>query len=93
MYKRQLKNKGIKELFEQVKKSAASKGQVPEHKDVYKRQGLGTACEQLGDLDQLKAAYQEWPFCRTFIDNIEMSIAKTDQRIAKMYLHLGDRCV
>lgn len=53
--------------------------------------GLGTACEQLGDLDQLKAAYQEWPFFRTFIDNIEMSIAKTDQRIAKMYLHLGDR--
>ncbi len=27
-----LKNKGIKDLFEQVKKSAASKGQVPEHK-------------------------------------------------------------
>lgn len=27
-----LKNKGITELFEQVKKSAASKGQVPEHK-------------------------------------------------------------
>lgn len=51
--------------------------------------GLGTACEQLGDLDQLKAAYQEWPFFRTFIDNIEMSIAKTDQRIAKMYLHLA----
>ena len=27
-----LKNKGITELFDQVKKSAASKGQVPEHK-------------------------------------------------------------
>ena len=27
-----------------------------------------------------------WP-----LSNIEMSIAKTDQRIAKMYLHLGDR--
>ena len=27
-----LKNKGIKELFDQVKQSAASKGQVPEHK-------------------------------------------------------------
>ena len=27
-----LKNKGINELFEQVKKSAATKGQVPEHK-------------------------------------------------------------
>ena len=53
--------------------------------------GLGTACEQLGDIEQLKAAYQEWPFFRTFIDNIEMSLAKTDQRIAKMYLHMGDR--
>ena len=53
--------------------------------------GLGTACEELGDLDLLKQAYQEWPFFRTFIDNIEMSLAKTDQRIAKMYLALGDR--
>ena len=47
--------------------------------------------DDYGFNDQLKAAYQEWPFFRTFIDNIEMSIAKTDQRIAKMYLHLGDR--
>ena len=53
--------------------------------------GLGTACEELGDLAQLREAYREWPFFRTFIDNIEMSIAKTDQRIAKMYLALGDR--
>ena len=53
--------------------------------------GLGSACEALGDLDLLKRAYAEWPLFSTFIDNIEMSLAKTDNRIAKMYLALGDR--
>ncbi|MBM6700213.1 phosphoenolpyruvate carboxylase [Bifidobacterium pullorum subsp. saeculare] len=53
--------------------------------------GLGTACEQFGDLATLRKAYEEWPLFSTFIDNIEMSIAKTDERIAKMYLALGDR--
>ncbi len=53
--------------------------------------GLGTACEKLGDLELLRRAYREWPLFSTFIDNIEMSIAKTDNRIAKMYLALGDR--
>ena len=53
--------------------------------------GLGTACEQFGDLSTLRQAYEEWPLFSTFIDNIEMSLAKTDERIAKMYLALGDR--
>ena len=53
--------------------------------------GLGTACEQFGNLDTLRQAYKEWPLFSTFIDNIEMSIAKTDERIAKMYLALDDR--
>ncbi|WP_085829733.1 phosphoenolpyruvate carboxylase [Collinsella vaginalis] len=53
--------------------------------------GLGSACEKLGDLDLLRRAYKEWPLFTTFIDNIEMSIAKTDLRIAKLYLALGDR--
>lgn len=53
--------------------------------------GLGSACEALGDLELLQRAYAEWPLFSTFIDNIEMSIAKTDFRIAKMYLALGDR--
>ena len=52
--------------------------------------GLGTACEKFGDLDTLREAYEEWPLFSTFIDNIEMSLAKTDERIAKMYLALGD---
>ncbi|PLS31251.1 phosphoenolpyruvate carboxylase [Bifidobacterium margollesii] len=53
--------------------------------------GLGTACEKFGDLDTLRQAYEEWPLFSTFIDNIEMSLAKTDERIAKLYLALGDR--
>lgn len=53
--------------------------------------GLGSACEALGDLELLQQAYAEWPLFSTFVDNIEMSIAKTDFRIAKMYLALGDR--
>ena len=53
--------------------------------------GLGSACEKFGDLDTLREAYEEWPLFSTFIDNIEMSLAKTDERIAKMYLALGDR--
>ena len=52
--------------------------------------GLGSACEKFGDLDTLREAYEEWPLFSTFIDNIEMSLAKTDERIAKMYLALGD---
>lgn len=53
--------------------------------------GLGAACERVGDLELLQRAYREWPLFATFVDNVEMSIAKTDARIAKMYLALGDR--
>lgn len=53
--------------------------------------GLGTACEELDDLDLLRQAYAEWPLFTTFIDNIEMSLSKTDERIGRMYLALGSR--
>ena len=53
--------------------------------------GLGTACERVGDLDRLRAAYAEWPLFSTFIDNVEMSLSKVDERIARLYLALGDR--
>ena len=53
--------------------------------------GLGTACERLGDLDRLREAYAEWPLFTTFVDNVEMSLSKTDERIARLYLSLGDR--
>ncbi|WP_130813012.1 phosphoenolpyruvate carboxylase [Olsenella sp. Marseille-P4559] len=53
--------------------------------------GLGTACEELDDLGLLRQAYAEWPLFTTFIDNIEMSLSKTDERIGRMYLALGSR--
>ncbi|MEE1273884.1 MAG: phosphoenolpyruvate carboxylase, partial [Olegusella sp.] len=53
--------------------------------------GLGTACEELGDLSLLKTAYAEWPLFTTFVDNIEMSLSKTNDHIARMYLDLGGR--
>ncbi|MEV4666693.1 phosphoenolpyruvate carboxylase [Microbacterium sp. LWO12-1.2] len=53
--------------------------------------GLGTALQAVGDEDLLVEAYREWPLLRTMIDNVAMSLAKTDERIARQYLALGDR--
>jgi phosphoenolpyruvate carboxylase len=53
--------------------------------------GLGSALAAVGDVDRLREAYQRWPLFATMIDNVEMSLAKTDTRIAKRYLALGDR--
>ena len=53
--------------------------------------GLGSALEAVGDADRLAAAYAEWPLLRTMIDNVGMSLAKADTRIARRYLALGDR--
>ncbi|MBU4464826.1 MAG: phosphoenolpyruvate carboxylase [Actinobacteria bacterium] len=53
--------------------------------------GLGTALEAIGDEERLTAAYLEWPLFRTLIDNVAMSLAKADARIARRYLDLGDR--
>ena len=53
--------------------------------------GLGAALEAVGDPERLRAAYREWPLFRTLIDNVAMSLAKTDERIAREYLALGDR--
>lgn len=43
------------------------------------------------DLDELRAAYTDWPLFNVMLDNAEMSLAKTDRRIAQRYLALGDR--
>ncbi|REJ08210.1 phosphoenolpyruvate carboxylase [Microbacterium bovistercoris] len=53
--------------------------------------GLGTALEAVGDEDALREAYREWPLLHTMVDNVAMSLAKTDERIAREYLALGDR--
>lgn len=53
--------------------------------------GLGTALAAVGDVELLRRAYDEWPLLRTVIDNVGMSLAKADHRIAHRYLDLGDR--
>jgi phosphoenolpyruvate carboxylase len=52
--------------------------------------GLGSALAQ-ADLEQLRRAYAEWPLFNVMLDNAEMSLAKTDRRIAVRYLALGGR--
>lgn len=53
--------------------------------------GLGTALQEVNDLNVLREAYEKWPLFTTMIDNVGMSIAKADSRIAERYLQLGDR--
>lgn len=53
--------------------------------------GLGSALEAVGDEALLREAYDQWPLLRTVIDNVGMSLAKSDTRIARRYLELGDR--
>ena len=50
--------------------------------------GSATAGENVAEL---RGAYAEWPLFRTLVDNIEMSLAKTDRDIAVRHLALGDR--
>jgi phosphoenolpyruvate carboxylase len=52
--------------------------------------GLGSGMAA-ADLAELQAAYAEWPLFNVLIDNAEMSLAKTDRRIAERYLALGGR--
>ncbi|WP_022900425.1 phosphoenolpyruvate carboxylase [Humibacter albus] len=53
--------------------------------------GLGSALAAVGDEKLLQDAYRDWPLFRTLIENVEMSLAKTDDRLARRYLELGDR--
>jgi phosphoenolpyruvate carboxylase len=53
--------------------------------------GLGTGLAAVGDLALLRRAYQSWPLFTVMLENAEMSLAKTDRRIARRYLELGGR--
>lgn len=45
--------------------------------------------ERKGDgLKELKQMYAEWPFFRSLIDNVQISLAKADLYIANLYSHL-----
>ncbi|HEY1455591.1 MAG TPA: phosphoenolpyruvate carboxylase [Candidatus Dormibacteraeota bacterium] len=52
--------------------------------------GMGSGLAA-ANLEELRAAYDEWPLFNVMIDNAEMSLAKTDRRIAGRYLALGGR--
>ncbi|SDG66325.1 phosphoenolpyruvate carboxylase [Sinosporangium album] len=53
--------------------------------------GLAAILESDSGLEELRAAYREWPLFASLLDNIEMSLAKTDRAIASRYLALGGR--
>ncbi len=52
--------------------------------------GLGTALNEMissdqSNMEKLKTMYQEWPFFRVLLDNIQMALAKSDLGIARDY--------
>ncbi len=53
--------------------------------------GLGSGLAAVGDHDQLRVAYQEWPLFAALIDVAEMSLAKTNRDLAQGFLALGGR--
>ena len=55
--------------------------------------GVGEALEAYGSqspdhLHRLQAMYKKWPFFRVVIDNAQVSLAKADMGIAKLYANL-----
>jgi phosphoenolpyruvate carboxylase len=54
--------------------------------------GVGTALGPLTDNSQglrgLRQLYRDWPFFRALVENVEMSLAKSSLRIARLYLDL-----
>lgn len=57
--------------------------------------GVGHALQELLDaqptsLQELQHMYQEWPFMRAFIDNMQMTLSKADMHIARHYAMLVD---
>jgi phosphoenolpyruvate carboxylase len=53
--------------------------------------GLAAAAGGDGGLRAARAAYRKWPLFAVLLDNAQMSLAKTDRRIAARYLALGGR--
>ena len=51
--------------------------------------GLAAAIEAAGGLAAVRAACRDWPLLAVLLDNAEMSLAKTNRRIAARYIALG----
>jgi phosphoenolpyruvate carboxylase len=53
--------------------------------------GLAAVADGEGGLREAREAYQGWPLLTVLFDNAEMSLAKTDRRMAARHLALGGR--
>jgi phosphoenolpyruvate carboxylase len=57
--------------------------------------GVGSALQEFEattphGLELLRKMYRRWPFFRTLLDNVEVSLPKTDLGIARQYASLVD---
>ncbi len=57
--------------------------------------GVGSALgrfldDQPGALELLRDMYKRWPFWSTFVDNVQMILAKADMTIARLYADLAE---
>jgi phosphoenolpyruvate carboxylase len=53
--------------------------------------GLAAVLHRPGGLGEARQAYQGWPLLTVLLENAEMSLAKTDRRMAARHLALGGR--
>ncbi len=53
--------------------------------------GLGSGLAAVGDRDELRAAYRDWPLFTSLVDIAEMSLAKANPLLARRFLALGGR--
>ena len=51
--------------------------------------GVGTGLAAVSSDDDLREMYQQWRFFRTFLDNVSMTLVKTDLDIAQGYVDLA----
>jgi phosphoenolpyruvate carboxylase len=51
--------------------------------------GVGSGLAATDDLDALREMYAAWPFFRTFLGNVSMTLVKTDLAIAERYVALA----
>jgi phosphoenolpyruvate carboxylase len=51
--------------------------------------GLAEVADQPGGLERLRSMHASWPFFTSLLENVELSLAKTDLPVAERYLELG----